>query len=56
MRCGLAALFTYLGLPVVWVYGALIGDYVVKNAMLLWRFRSGRWKLAVRNEDLDFAS
>lgn len=56
MRCGLAALFTFLGLPVVWVYGALIGDYVVKGAMLLWRFHSGRWKLAVRNEDLDFAS
>ena len=45
-----------MGLPVLWVYGALIGDYVVKNAMLLWRFRSGRWKLAVRNEDLNFAS
>ena len=56
MRCGLAALFTFMGLPVLWVYGALIGDYVVKNAMLLWRFRSGRWKLAVRNEDLNFAS
>lgn len=52
MRCGLAALFTFLGLPVLWVYASLIGDYVVKGAMLIWRFRSGRWKLAVRNEDL----
>ena len=44
MRCGLAALFTYLGLPVIWVYGALIGDYLLKSTMLIWRFRSGRWK------------
>ncbi len=52
MRCTLAALFTYAGLPVHWVYAALIGDYVLKGAMLLWRFRSGRWKYVVRNEDL----
>ncbi len=44
MRCGLAILFTVLGLPVVWIYGAIIGDYVVKAALLLWRFRSGRWQ------------
>jgi len=55
MRCGLAILFTWLGLPVVWVYGALVGDYVLKNAMLVWRFRSGRWKYIVRNEALDLA-
>ena len=52
MRCTLAALFTYLGLPVRWVYAALIGDYVLKGVMLLWRFQSGRWKYVVRNEEL----
>jgi putative MATE family efflux protein len=49
MRCGLAALFTWLELPVVWVYGALVGDYLLKGAMLIWRFRSGRWRTMVRN-------
>ncbi|MXY54768.1 MAG: hypothetical protein F4Y86_19885 [Gammaproteobacteria bacterium] len=43
-RCGLAVLFTLLGWPVVWVYAAMAGEYIVKAAMLLWRFRSGRWK------------
>jgi len=52
MRCTLAAIFTYFGLPVRWVYAALIGDYVLKGAMLLWRFHSGRWKYVVRNEEL----
>ena len=46
VRCGLAALCTYLGLPVVWVYGALIGDYVLKATMLILRFRRGKWKTA----------
>ncbi len=52
MRCGLAALFTYMGLPVFWVYAALIGDYVLKSVMLLWRFHSGKWKSVVKNEEL----
>lgn len=52
MRCTLAALFTLLGLPVVWVYGALIGDYVLKSALLLWRFQTGTWKTLVPNEEL----
>jgi len=47
MRCGLAALATYLALPVLWVYAALLGDYLVKGAMLLWRFKRGRWKTVV---------
>jgi Na+-driven multidrug efflux pump len=49
MRCGLAALFTWLELPVVWVYGALVGDYLLKGAMLVWRFRSGRWRTMIRS-------
>ena len=46
-RCGLAALATYLGMDVIWVYAALVGDYLVKGAMLLWRFHHGRWRTAV---------
>lgn len=48
-RCGLAAVFTFLGWPVVWVYGAMIGDYLAKAVMLLWRFHAGRWKTVVVN-------
>jgi len=48
MRCGLAAIATYMGLPVVWVYAALIGDYLLKASMLIWRFKRGRWKTIVR--------
>ena len=47
MRCGLAALATYLGLPVLWVYAALVGDYMLKGIMLIWRFHSGRWKTII---------
>ena len=49
MRCGLAGIATYMGMPVVYVYAAIIGDYIVKAAMLLWRFRRGRWKTVVSN-------
>lgn len=44
MRCGLAAMAAYMGAPVIWVYAALIGDYVLKSVLLIWRFRQGRWK------------
>ncbi|HWW20420.1 MAG TPA: MATE family efflux transporter [Steroidobacteraceae bacterium] len=47
MRCGLAALFTAMHLPVVWVYSSIIGDYVLKGSLLIWRFKSGRWKHAI---------
>ena len=47
VRCGLAAVAAYFGLPVIWVYAALIGDYVLKGAMLIWRFRQGRWKTII---------
>lgn len=42
-RLGLASLFAVLGWSVEWIYAALVGDYVVKSALLAWRFRSGRW-------------
>ena len=44
VRLPLAALFWWLGLSVEWVYGALIGDYVVKATVLTTRFGRGRWK------------
>ena len=44
MRCGLATLFVLLHLPVVWVYSSIIGDYMLKGSLLIWRFQSGRWK------------
>lgn len=47
MRCGLAALFVALKLPVVWVYGSIIGDYLLKSVLLIWRFKSGRWQRAL---------
>ena len=46
-RCTLAAGFTLLGWPVVWVYGAMIVECVVKAAMLAARFLSGRWQTTV---------
>jgi Na+-driven multidrug efflux pump len=44
VRTGIAALMAWLELPVEYVFAALIGDYIVKAAMLSWRFRSGRWR------------
>jgi putative MATE family efflux protein len=44
VRCVLAATFTFFHLPVVWVYSSIIGDYMLKGSLLIWRFKSGRWK------------
>jgi putative MATE family efflux protein len=44
MRCGLAALFVLFHMPVIWVYSSIIGDYLLKGSLLIWRFKSGRWK------------
>jgi putative MATE family efflux protein len=46
-RVTLASLFAWYGLPVQWIFGALIADYIVKATLLTLRFRSGRWKHAV---------
>lgn len=48
VRLGLAAIATALGLSVVWVYAALMGDYITKASMLAWRFYRGRWKKALQ--------
>jgi putative MATE family efflux protein len=46
-RVTLAAFFAWRGLPVEWIFGALIADYVVKACLLTWRFRTGRWKTVI---------
>jgi putative MATE family efflux protein len=43
-RIVLAALFTWQGLSVEWIYGALLADYIVKAVLLIGRFRGGRWQ------------
>jgi len=47
VRILLAAIFAWRGFRVEWVFAALIGDYIVKAALLTWRFRSGRWNAAI---------
>lgn len=49
MRCGLALIFALAHLPVAWVYASMIGDYVLKAGLLMWRFRSGRWTNAIQS-------
>jgi putative MATE family efflux protein len=44
MRCALAATFAFFHLPVIWVYSSIIGDYMLKGTLLIWRFKSGHWK------------
>jgi putative MATE family efflux protein len=44
VRCVLAASFTFFHFPVIWVYSSIIGDYMLKGSLLIWRFKSGRWK------------
>lgn len=33
-----------LSLDLVWVWAALLGDYVVRAVLKAWRFKTGRWK------------
>lgn len=49
-RVTLAILFAWRGLPVEWIFAALIADYIVKAILLTARFRSGRWQNAVPDE------
>jgi putative MATE family efflux protein len=45
-RLGTAWIVTFgLGLGVVWLWLALIGDYLTRSALKAYRFRSGVWKL-----------
>jgi Na+-driven multidrug efflux pump len=45
-RLGAAWVVTFgLGLGVVWLWLALLGDYAARSALKGWRFRSGAWKV-----------
>ena len=55
VRVGLAAVFALLGFSVVWIFAALIGDYIVKAIMLVMRFRSGRWRQIFSDSESKFA-
>jgi putative MATE family efflux protein len=47
-RLGSAWVVTHvLGLDLLWVWAAIVGDYVARVALKGMRFRSGRWKEAV---------
>jgi Na+-driven multidrug efflux pump len=35
---------TLLGLDVMWLWLALIGDYFARSVLKAWRFRSGAWQ------------
>jgi Na+-driven multidrug efflux pump len=50
MRLGTAFTLRGLDFTVEWIYGALIADYIVKGTMLVWRYRSGRWKTVLGHE------
>lgn len=44
VRVGLAAVFVVLDFQVEWIYAALIGDYIIKAILLLYRYNGGRWQ------------
>jgi len=44
-----------MGLSVVWIFGALIGDYMVKAVMLVLRFHSGKWRQIFSDSESKFA-
>jgi putative MATE family efflux protein len=47
-RVFLACVFTWLGLPVNWIYGALLADYIIQSSLLAIRFRGSRWQRVFR--------
>lgn len=55
VRVGLAAVFVLLDFSVEWIYGALIGDYIVKAIMIVHRFRSGKWQQIFNESEERFA-
>ena len=55
VRVGLAAAFVSLDFSVEWIYAALIGDYVIKAAMLLVRYRNGKWQQIFSESEKRFA-
>jgi Na+-driven multidrug efflux pump len=55
VRVGLAAIFVLLDFSVEWIYAALIGDYIVKAIMLLYRFHGGKWQRVFSDSEEKFA-
>ena len=56
VRVGLAAIFVLLNFSVEWIYAALIGDYVIKAAMLLGRYKNGKWQQTFAQTQQRFSS
>lgn len=46
-RVALACVFSWLELPVHWIYGALLADYSIQSSLLAQRFR-GSWQRVMR--------
>ena len=55
VRVGLAAIFTLMDFSVIWIYGALLGDYIIKAILLTRRFQSGKWKQIFDDSETRFA-
>lgn len=55
VRVGLATVFVLMDMSVEWIYAALIGDYIVKATMLLFRYRNGKWKQIFSESEQRFA-
>jgi putative MATE family efflux protein len=47
-RVALACVFTWLRMPVNWIYGSLLADYVIQSSLLALRFRGTRWQRVLR--------
>jgi putative MATE family efflux protein len=43
LGCAWAAAHVF-ALPLIWVWAALLGDYVTRAVLKAWRFNTGRWK------------
>ncbi len=56
VRVGLAAVFVVLDFEVEWIYAALIGDYIIKAALLLYRYHGGRWQQVFMESEEKFAA
>jgi putative MATE family efflux protein len=55
VRVGLAAIFVLFDFTVEWIYAALIGDYLIKAALLLRRFHGGKWQQIFTESEARFA-
>jgi putative MATE family efflux protein len=49
VRIGLSMFFLYLELSIIWIYSALIFDYILKTILLTHRFHSEKWVTAFKH-------